>query len=65
MSRVEWNIGMTLKDVEKKVILKSLDYFEGNKTKVAATLEISLRTIDNKLALYKAQDEKREATRSS
>lgn len=60
MNRVEWQIGMTLKDVEKKVIQKSMDHFEGNKTKVAATLGVSLRTIDNKVSLYKVQDEKRE-----
>lgn len=55
MNRVEWQIGMTLKDIEKKVIEKSMTHFEGNKLKVAVSLGVSLRTIDNKLSLYKSQ----------
>ena len=55
MNRVEWQVGMTLKDIEKKVIEKSMAHFEGNKLKVAVSLGVSLRTIDNKLSLYKSQ----------
>lgn len=57
MSKVEWYIGMSLKDLERKAIEKAMEYFGGNKTKVAASLDVSLRTIDNKISLYRKQDE--------
>mgnify|MGYP000085381564 CR=1 FL=1 len=56
MSKVTWCSGMSLRTLEKKVILKCLKFHEGNKTKVAAELGVSLRTIDNKLKLYEKQD---------
>ncbi|MBD3181380.1 response regulator [Candidatus Poribacteria bacterium] len=43
------NIGKTIKEIEKEVILKTLDYMEGNKTKTAKSLGISLKTLYNKL----------------
>lgn len=46
------NIGMTLADGEKYLILKTLEKFSGNKTKAAETLNITPRTIRNKLAEY-------------
>lgn len=47
-----WSPGMTLADVEKEVILKALQFYGGNKTRTAASLDIGVRTIDNKLAIY-------------
>jgi DNA-binding NtrC family response regulator len=44
--------GLTLNDIEKNVILATLDEFDGNRTKTANQLGISLRTLRNKLKLY-------------
>lgn len=44
--------GMKLKDIEKEVILSTLDRCGGNKTKAALKLGISLRTLRNKLKGY-------------
>lgn len=44
--------GLTLDEVEKQVILSTLDQLDGNRTKTAAQLGISLRTLRNKLKIY-------------
>jgi len=44
--------GMTLADTEKYMILKTLEQYKGNKTKAAEVLNITPRTIRNKLAEY-------------
>lgn len=44
--------GMTLADVEREMILKTLDRLGGNRTKTAIQLGISLRTLRNKLKLF-------------
>jgi DNA-binding NtrC family response regulator len=46
------NVGMSLADGEKYLILKTLEKFNGNKTKAAEILEVTPRTIRNKLAEY-------------
>ena len=43
-------------DVERQVIAKALDYFKGNKTKAAEALDITEKTIYNKLERYAADD---------
>lgn len=43
---------MTLDDVERQVILKTLDQLQGNRTRTAKKLGISLRTLRNKLKRY-------------
>jgi len=48
--------GMTLADGEKYLILKTLQKYDGNKTKAAEALNITPRTIRNKLAEYNIQD---------
>jgi len=45
-------VGQTLADVERRLILQTLRYCHGNRTRTAATLGISLRTIRNKLRGY-------------
>lgn len=57
MAEVKYMVGMTLKQLEREAIENAMAFFGGNKTKVAASLGVSLRTIDNKLNLYKRQDE--------
>lgn len=42
----------TIKELEKKHILKMLDHFDGNRTQAAKALGISIRTLRNKLNEY-------------
>lgn len=44
--------GITLAEMEKNIILKTLEHCGGNKTKAAETLGISVRTLRNKLHEY-------------
>ena len=46
---------MPLHEMEKKLILKSLDETEGNRTQAAQLLGISVRTLRNKLNEYRKQ----------
>ncbi len=46
------DIGMSLADSEKYLILKTLEKYDGNKTRAAEVLDITPRTIRNKLAEY-------------
>ncbi len=46
-------VGMTLAESEKQLILKTLDRENGNRTKAARVLGISIRTLRNKLREYK------------
>ena len=48
---------MTLHEMEKQLIFKTLRTFDNNRTKTAETLGISVRTLRNKLNEYKAKDE--------
>jgi DNA-binding NtrC family response regulator len=45
--------GSSVKEMEKKLILKTLDELEGNRTHAAKALGISIRTLRNKLSEYK------------
>ncbi len=46
--------GRTLADVERQLIMDTLSAFDGNRTHAAAALGISIRTLRNKLAAYRA-----------
>lgn len=48
-------IGRTVAEVEKDLILSTLDHCLGNRTHAANILGISLRTLRNKLNLYKTE----------
>ncbi|MDH5560809.1 MAG: sigma-54 dependent transcriptional regulator [Deltaproteobacteria bacterium] len=50
-------IGITMADAEKQIILKTLSHTEGNRTKAADLLGISIRTLRNKLNEYKEAGE--------
>jgi two-component system, response regulator FlrC len=50
---VETMIGRTIADVERDMILNTLDHCLGNRTHAANILGISIRTLRNKLAQYK------------
>ena len=56
---VSFKVGMSLRDIEKEVILKTLGAHDGNRTKTAEALDITSRTIRNKLREYR--DEGQEA----
>ena len=56
---VSFKVGMSLRDIEKEVILKTLSAHDGNRTKTAEALDITSRTIRNKLREYR--DEGQEA----
>jgi len=43
---------VTIKELEKKHILRMLDHFDGNRTQAAKALGISIRTLRNKLNEY-------------
>lgn len=51
---VEFRLGSTMQDVEKEFLFHTLNYVNGNKTKAAKMLNISLKTLHNKLAKYKS-----------
>lgn len=48
-------VGMTLAELEKKMILETLVAHQQNRTKAAKALGISIRTLRNKLHQYKAK----------
>ena len=52
-AQVESLIGRTIADVERDMILNTLDHCLGNRTHAANILGISIRTLRNKLAQYK------------
>ena len=53
---VEELVGLSAAEVERALILATLDATQGNRTRAADILKISLRTLRNKLALYRIAD---------
>ena len=49
--------GMTLELIEKTVITRTLEQTNGNRTRAAKTLGISLRTLQRKIKEYNSEDE--------
>ncbi|ODS30379.1 MAG: sigma 54 response regulator [Candidatus Scalindua rubra] len=49
----ELSVGQTIEDVERELIYKTLDNTGGNKTKAAEILDVTPRTLRNKLNKYK------------
>ena len=46
-------IGSTLEAVEKEMILRTIEFTRGNKTRAAETLGVSVKTLYNKLDQYR------------
>ena len=49
-------VGLTVHEMERRLIMKTLEAFHGNRTEAAAQLGISTRTLRNKLHEYGAMD---------
>jgi transcriptional regulator with PAS, ATPase and Fis domain len=49
------SVGTTVAEVEKRLIYKTLEFTENNKTRAAEMLGISLKTLHNKLNTYDAE----------
>lgn len=47
-------VGRTVAELERHLILETLDHCDGNRTRAAALLGISIRSLRNKLADYAA-----------
>lgn len=60
MNRVSWQPGMKLWQVEMEVIRAAMEHYKKNKTVVAQTLDISIRTLDAKLEKIRKEDEEHE-----
>ena len=55
VSSLTMRVGTSLSEVERQLILATLDRFGGNKAKVAEVLGISLKTLYNRLREYKSE----------
>lgn len=55
---VETLIGQSVADVERQLIINTLDHCLGNRTQAANILGISIRTLRNKLNQYEADNDK-------
>ncbi len=50
---VRFHVGMTFDEIEREVLLKTLDYHDNNKRQAARTLGITTKTIYNRLLRYR------------
>lgn len=62
---IHWQVGITLEEVEKQIILKAMHHFSNNKTHVAEALGVSVRTIQNKMAKYNGEPQPEEEVEPS
>jgi len=51
---LEFRLGQSIEEVEKQFLFHTINYVDGNKTKAAKMLGISLKTLHNKLNKYKS-----------
>ncbi len=56
-----WQPGKTLDEIERETIEAALKFYQGNKTQTAQSLNITVRTLYNKLERYESEDSKRDA----
>ena len=52
--RLDVRVGVTIADAERQLILATLEQFGGDKKKAASVLGISLKTLYNRLSVYRA-----------
>ncbi|MGH7917833.1 MAG: sigma 54-interacting transcriptional regulator, partial [Candidatus Binataceae bacterium] len=55
-ANLELKLGMSLDEVERELILRTIDYAGGNKSRAAEILGVSLKTLYNRLERYHAKD---------
>ena len=55
-SEVDGLAGLTLAEVERRLILASLSKFQGNKRLAADELGVTARTLSNKLKVYSEEN---------
>lgn len=48
-------IGKSIKEIERDIIINTLNHCQGNRTRAAKILNISVRTIRNKIQLYRKE----------
>jgi DNA-binding NtrC family response regulator len=60
-SAISIQVGMTVREMEKKLITKTLQDVDDNRTRASELLGISIRTLRNKLKEYKQEMEASEA----
>jgi len=54
-ARIEFEIGTPLAELERRALLATLDWCDGNKRKCAELCGVSLKTLYNRLAAYREQ----------
>jgi DNA-binding NtrC family response regulator len=55
-STFELHLGMSLDEVERELIMRTIDFTNGNKSRAAEVLGISLKTLYNRLERYQGKD---------
>ncbi len=50
------SVGMSIRDVERELITKTLEHYDGNKTQTAEALGVSLKTLYNRLNEYQTPE---------
>jgi len=53
-SRLQFDIGIPLAEMERQTIYATLEHFRGNKRRCAEVLGVSLKTLYNRLSEYDA-----------
>jgi DNA-binding NtrC family response regulator len=53
-TRLEVRVGTSLPEVERRLLLATLEHFEGDKRRTAEVLGISLKTLYNRLNAYRS-----------
>jgi DNA-binding NtrC family response regulator len=52
----ELHLGMSLDEVERELIMRTIEFTGGNKSRAAEVLGISLKTLYNRLERYQGKD---------
>ena len=55
-TRINVPQGLTLEDIEKAVVLQTLDHYKGNRTQAAKSLGVSVRTLQRRLRRWVANE---------
>jgi DNA-binding NtrC family response regulator len=64
-AQILFRVGMTMEEVERQMLLKTLAFFNNHKPKAAQALGISLKTVYNRLARFGLVDDASETAAMS